>query len=109
MCRVSCVLIGALLLLPLTASGQGSAAEGRKAFETQKCSLCHSVEGKGNVKGPLDGVGKKHTAADLRLWITQPAEMTKKHATTRKPPMKSFASLPPADLVALVTYLESLK
>jgi mono/diheme cytochrome c family protein len=109
MCRVSCVLLGALLLLPVTATGQGSAAAGRKVFETQKCQLCHSVEAKGNPKGPLDGVGKKHSATDLKLWITQPAEMTKKHAATRKPPMKSFASLSPADLDALVTYLQSLK
>ena len=85
-----------------------AAAQGQKIYETQKCSLCHSVAGKGNVKGPLDGVGKKHSAADLELWITQPAEMAKKHAATRKPPMKSFATLPPADVDALVAYLQSL-
>jgi mono/diheme cytochrome c family protein len=109
MFRVSCVLVGAVLLVPALARGQGTAAEGQKVFETQKCSLCHSVAGKGNPKGPLDGVAKKHSAADLKLWITQPAEMAKKHAATRKPPMKAFASLPPADLEALVVYLQSLK
>jgi len=96
------------LLVPALARGQGTAAEGQKVFETHKCSLCHSVAGKGNTKGPLDGVGKKHSAADLKLWITQPAEMAKKHAATRKPPMKSFATLPPADVDALVVYLQSL-
>lgn len=98
-----------MLVTPLTAHAQDLAAAGQKVYETQKCSLCHSVAGKGNAKGSLDGVGKKHTAADLKLWITQPAEMSKKHNAARKPPMKSFASLPPADVDALVAYLQSLK
>jgi hypothetical protein len=35
--------------------------------------------------------------------------MAKKHNATRKPPMKSFASLPAADVDALVAYLQTLK
>jgi mono/diheme cytochrome c family protein len=107
MIRVAAVVVGIVFLLPFAAGAQ-DAADGQKLYETQKCSLCHSVAGKGNAKGPLDGVGKKHSAADLKLWITQPAEMAKKHAATRKPPMKSFATLPPADVDALVAYLQSL-
>jgi mono/diheme cytochrome c family protein len=82
---------------------------GQQVFEAQKCTLCHSVAGKGNAKGPLDGVGSKYSAADLKLWITNPAEMGKKHNATRKPPMKSFASLAAADIDALVAYLQTLK
>lgn len=108
MIRVACVAVALVFLVPLAAAAQGAAALGQKVFETQKCALCHSVAGKGNVKGPLDGVGKKHPAGDLRLWITNPAEMAKKQAATRKPPMKSFATLPPADVDALVAYLQSL-
>ena len=97
-----------IFLVPTPVAAQDAVALGQKVFETKKCAVCHSVAGKGNVKGPLDGVGKKHAAADLKLWITQPAEMAKKHAATRKPPMKSFATLPPADVDALVAYLQSL-
>jgi mono/diheme cytochrome c family protein len=82
---------------------------GPQVYEAQKCSLCHSIAGKGNAKGPLDKVGAKYSAADLKLWITSPAEMGKKHNATRKPPMKSFASLAPADVDALVAYLQTLK
>lgn len=107
------VLSGSIAILvlaaPLTVHAQDGVAAGRKLFETQKCSLCHSVAGKGNAKGSLDGVGKKHAAADLKLWLTQPAEMAKKHNAVRKPPMKSYASLPPADVDALVAYLQTLK
>jgi mono/diheme cytochrome c family protein len=110
MFRVLPVCLSILVLFaPLTAHAQDGVAAGQKLYETQKCSLCHSVAGKGNAKGPLDGVGKKHTAADLKSWITQPAEMAKKHNATRKPPMKSFASLPTADVDALVAYLLTLK
>jgi mono/diheme cytochrome c family protein len=110
MIRVLPVCLAILVLVaPLMAHAQDGVAAGQKIYETQKCSLCHSVAGKGNAKGSLDGVGKKHTAADLKLWITQPAEMAKKHNAARKPPMKSYASLPPADVDALVAYLQSLK
>lgn len=108
MTRIASVALALMIALPAIAAGQDAAA-GRKVFEAQKCSLCHSVAGKGNPKGPLEGVAKKFTAADLKLWITQPAEMSKKHDATRKPPMKSFASLPAADVDALVAYLQTLK
>lgn len=108
MIRLACVILGIVFAFPPPAGAQTGAAQGQKVFATQKCSLCHSVAGKGNAKGPLDGIGTKHSAADLKLWITQPAEMAKKQAATRKPPMKSFASLPPADVDALVAYLQLL-
>lgn len=108
MTRIVSIVVGLLIALPAAAAAQGAAA-GQKVFETQKCSLCHSIAGKGNAKGPLEGVAKKYSAEDLKMWITQPAEMSKKHKTTRKPPMKSFASLPPADVDALVAYLQTLK
>ena len=88
---------------------QATPAAGQKVFEAQKCSLCHSVAGKGNAKGALDGVGTKLKAEEIRQWLTAPQEMATKHNATRKPPMKSFASLPAADLDALVAYVSSLK
>jgi mono/diheme cytochrome c family protein len=112
----SCVLRLALVLLcvALTSAVVPKLAiveaqqSGQRVFEAQKCSLCHSVAGKGHTKGPLDGVGSKYSAADLKLWITDPAEMAKKTQATRKPPMKSFASLSAADIDALVAYLQTL-
>lgn len=86
-----------------------AAAAGEKVFAAQKCIICHSLSGKGNKNGPLDDVGHKLTAADIRAWIVNPAEMGKKANATRKPPMKSFAALPAADIDALVAYLQTLK
>lgn len=109
MTRITLAVLGVFLLSATIANAQPTAAQGQKVFETQKCSLCHSVAGKGNAKGPLDGVASKLSAADLKAWITDPAAMSKKHNATRKPPMKSFASLPAADVDALVAYLQTLK
>ncbi|HEX7281367.1 MAG TPA: cytochrome c [Vicinamibacterales bacterium] len=104
MTRLAIASLGVLLMTP----GSGW-AQGEELYQKNKCSLCHSVGGKGNAKGPLEGVGSKYSAAELKLWITSPAEMAKKHNATRKPPMKSFASLPAADVDALVAYLQTLK
>jgi len=82
---------------------------GMKVYQDQKCSLCHSIEGKGNKQGALDGVGSKLTADEIRQWIVSPKEMAEKAKATRKPLMKAYPSLPKADLDALVAYLASLK
>ena len=36
---------------------------------------------------PLDGVGAKLSAADIRQWIVEPVAMAKKASSTKKPPM----------------------
>ena len=72
--------------------------------------MCHQVAGKGNKLSPLDGVGKKLSAADIKEWIVDPDAAAKKHGSTKKPAMpKTYAKLPPADVDALVAYLQTLK
>jgi mono/diheme cytochrome c family protein len=104
--------IGSMLLL-FVALGAGTAAAqdaaaGAKLFVDQKCTLCHSVAGKGNVKGPLDDVGSRLSAADIRAWIEDANGMTAKTAATRKPAMKAY-TLEKADVDSLVAYLVTLK
>ena len=49
-----------LLGLGLTAPAWAQDAKaGEKLFADQKCSVCHSIAGKGNAKGPLDDVGSR--------------------------------------------------
>jgi cytochrome c2 len=107
----SFTVFGAVLLIASVSSAQDAkqVERGAKVYVEQKCSLCHSIAGKGNPKGPLDDVGSKLTADEIREWIVNPAEMTKKTKAERKPPMKASASLPKEDLDALVAYLTTLK
>jgi mono/diheme cytochrome c family protein len=86
---------------------------GKAAFETQKCGTCHAIAGKGGkLASPLDGVGKKLTEADLKKWLTAPAEMEAK--LPKKPPMLMSTAmkskkLTEADVDALVAYMLTLK
>ena len=103
------VLTGVLCLgVAATASAQDGKARGEKVFADQKCSLCHSIGGKGNAKGVLDDVGSKIKADEIRAWITDAKGMTAKTKATRKPEMKAYA-LPKDNVDALVAYLSSLK
>jgi mono/diheme cytochrome c family protein len=106
------VIAGGALCVALAATTavaqDAKVAKGEKLFADQKCSLCHSIEDKGNKKGPLDGVAAKLKSAEIREWIVDAKGMTAKTKPTRKPEMKAF-SLPKDDVDALVAYLESLK
>jgi mono/diheme cytochrome c family protein len=108
------VLIGIVSVFVLAAfAGVASAqdtAKGAKVYAAQKCSLCHSIAGKGNAKGSLDGVGSKLKPEEIHEWIVDPVGMTKKANAPRKPPMTAkYKTLPKEDLDALVAYLASLK
>ena len=106
-----CGAIAMVVLAAATASAQGTAEKGAAVYAAQKCSMCHSVAGKGG-KLALDGASSnlnKLSAADISEWITKPAEAAKKHASTAKPPMRAYASLPKEDLDNLVAYMVSLK
>ena len=104
------VIVLFALLIPASAGAQTAAVErGAKLYAESKCSMCHSVAGKGNAKGVLDDIGTKLSGDDLRQWLVDPEAMRVKAHAERKPLMKSYASLPKADLDALVAYLQTLK
>ena len=84
--------------------------KGQEVYTAQKCSVCHSIAGKGAKTNPLDGVGAKLSADEIRSWITDPVGMTAKAKSTKKPPMPNkYAKLPAAEIDALVAYMQSLK
>jgi mono/diheme cytochrome c family protein len=105
-----CAIAGLMALMwavPLMAQDP-NAVRGQQVYADQKCGMCHSIGDKGNQKGPLDGVGSKLTAAEIREWMADAKGMTTKKKATRKPDMKSY-TLPKDDLDALVAYMVSLK
>lgn len=91
-----------------SAGAQDAKEKGEKVFVAQKCALCHSIDGKGNAKGPMEEALSTMSNDDIRAWITDAKGMTAKTKATRKPAMKEFA-LPKADVDALVAYLSSFK
>jgi mono/diheme cytochrome c family protein len=105
---VALTCVGIAVSLP--AAGQDAAKRGQEVYTAQKCSVCHSVAGKGGKASPLDGVGGKLSADDIKQWITHPKEAAAKANSTKKPPMPAkYGTLPAADIDALVAYMASLK
>jgi mono/diheme cytochrome c family protein len=100
-------MVGLTLFVGLSATAAAQ-TEGEKVYAAQKCSLCHSVAGKGNLKGPLDEVGSKLSDGEIRSWLTDAKGMTEKTKAARKPAMKAYA-LPKADVDALAVYLSAMK
>jgi mono/diheme cytochrome c family protein len=105
------VAIVAVIVLGLAgAANAQDAKKGEAVYTAQKCSTCHSIAGKGAKANPLDGVGGKLSAADIRAWIVDPVAMTKKSGSEKKPPMPArYAKLPAGDIDSLVAYMQTLK
>lgn len=108
-CLHALPIVAILAAIPAIAAAQGAVEKGAALFTAQKCSMCHALDGKGSAKGPLDGIGSKLKADEIRQWLVTPVEMAAKANSTRKPAMKSFATLPKEDLDALVAFLASKK
>ncbi len=87
--------------------------KGKQVYDAAmpKCKTCHSIGGAGNVKGPLEGVGSKLKADEIKAWMRTPKEMTEKTKATRKPLMPAYPKekLSDEDLEALTAYMLSLK
>jgi mono/diheme cytochrome c family protein len=101
------VLMGGVAL---AAQGTPQQVEaGRKLYNAKKCAQCHTIEGKGGTVTklyPLDGVGAKLSAADMKRWLTHPEEM---EAKLDKPPKLKMSSkkvpLTPEEADALTAYM----
>lgn len=106
------VTLTAAIAPSLASAGQDAAQvkRGQEVYAAQKCQGCHAIGGKGYKANPLDGVGAKLTADDIRAWILRPKEMATKAKSTKKPPMTDrYSKLPAADIDALVAYMQTLK
>lgn len=81
------------------AAGAAGAPSGKQLFETLSCSACHSIAGEGNTSFPLDGIGSRRTAGELKKQIQSPAAGSAMPATTASE----------GEIDSLVAYLVTLK
>jgi len=94
---------------PIAAAQDKTVERGEKVFAVQKCSMCHSIAGKGNAKGALDDVGAKRSDEEIRQWLIAPRVMSEKTKSTRKPLMPEYTKLSKEDLDGLIAYLKTRK
>lgn len=88
-----------------TVPGKGDGARvarGRELFREVGCTGCHSAEGEGSRRIPLDGVGSRLSTDTLRLWIVDPRAVA---PDVRKP---AYDDLRADEVEALVAYMGSL-
>jgi mono/diheme cytochrome c family protein len=108
--RPAPLLVAAIVLSPIAGSlcldqAQGEDAavtQGKALYVQNKCSICHSIGGKGGSVGPpLDDAGKKWTPDKLGAFLPAPASVNPDSAM---PPMHGT----PAEIHAVATYLMTL-
>ena len=109
--------LGCLLFVGASSSQSPAPAQppspvdaGKRIYEREKCAACHQIANRGNSRFPLDGVGSRLSATDLRRWMTHTAEM--EQALPRLPAIRMSSRkyrLRDEDLDALVAYLLTLK
>lgn len=83
---------------------------GRKIYNAEGCATCHMIAGRGNRMFPLDGVGTKLSADEIRRWLTNTREM--EDALPKTPAIKMSTrkyNFNDGDLAAVVAFLQSLK
>jgi mono/diheme cytochrome c family protein len=76
---------------------------GERVYREQRCATCHSIAGVGSPRSPLDGVGNRLTAAEIRIWIVDPQAA---RPGIRKP---AYDQLPTEQVEALVAFIQSLR
>lgn len=82
-------------------------AKGKELVDQKKCSICHSIDGKGGRKDitPLNGITKDKTDEYLTGSLLDPKKTIK--ADTKMPSYKD--KLSDDDVKAVIEYLKSLK
>jgi len=108
--RVTALIAAAVILavVPSAYAQSAKAQQGAAVFTAQKCTMCHSVAGKGNAKGALDNITAKNKAEHIRAWLIDPEGMRAKTNATRTPAMKPI-KLSPDQIDALIAYISSVK
>ena len=102
------VVVALAMSTAAAAQDKATVAHGQKVFAAQKCAMCHSIDGKGNAKGPLDNAGRL-SDEDLRQWMIAPRVMSEKTKSTRKPLMPEYTKLSKEDLDGIIAYMKTLK
>ena len=97
---------------PVSTNQAGSATSadrGREIFAQQKCMSCHSIEGSGNPRYPLDATGARWQPEELREWITGTGVAAERLSSTIIRRKQRYRELSEAEINSLVQYLSTLK
>ena len=83
--------------------------KGKAVYEAESCAICHSIAGQGHERHPLDGVGARLRADEIRLGIAPSDEMESKLPDRVYKTKQRFHERSADELDALVQYMRSLR
>lgn len=92
---------------PPAAAEPARLALGRAVLEREGCLQCHALGGSGNPRSPLDGIGARRPAADIRQWIVADAAVADRLPARIAQVKQRYRALPEDELDALIEYLLS--
>jgi len=78
---------------------------GRSAFAARACTRCHRLDGVGNPRSPLDGVGARLPAERIRAFIVADDPVRASLGRSAIRAKEAYRDLPPQELDALVALL----
>jgi len=84
-------------------------AAGKSVYEAQGCALCHAIAGEGDPQHPLDSIGARMNAAQLRAHIAPTADMAPRFPEVVFEMKQTYHTMPGNEMDALVGYLQSLR
>lgn len=94
---------------PLSAADSARIPRGSALVAELGCRRCHAVEGAGNPRSPLDGIGSRRSPTELRAWIIADPSVRAALPRSAARAKQAYADLPESDLEALVAFLSSLR
>jgi mono/diheme cytochrome c family protein len=87
---------------------ENDSVAGLRVFRAQGCERCHSAQGVGSPRFPLDGVGSRRDRDELRAWtVGAPAVQDSLSPSTVRA-KRRYEQIPPADMRVLIAYLSAL-
>ena len=99
---LAAALLPAICWTRQAAAQNADVAKGKELYVKLRCSICHSIEGKGGrVAGPLDSVGKKYTPDKMFAFLRAPSSV---NPASAMPPTRGT----PDEIRAVAAYMLSL-
>jgi mono/diheme cytochrome c family protein len=84
-------------------------ARGRTVYDSQGCALCHGIAGAGDQRYPLDGIGSRSSAVELRRMVAPDDGMRSLFPGDAFEMKQMYRDLPDAEMNDLVAFLISLR
>ena len=81
--------------------------EGAAIYKEKNCGTCHSINGLGNPRFPLDGIGSRLNPNELREAITGTGSGASKISRAVRQRKARYAEMPEEEMSKLVDYLSA--